>query len=408
MADKKTASPGSWGRAVDYLLGRNTLIGVASLMLLLISGFATWHGMRDFIIGVSTSPAASSPAAPRRHVVLQRLPCHHRRLRAHLPDVAVPARDVRRAAPLHRPARHLSALRVPRHLVDRLWLRLLVEPHRRRGGDAHGAFGLAAGCGRCRGRGRCAPRCGEGAARFRRHLVGKPDGARGNERRQLRHLIGGRARPALCRARKRARPDRVPAQQRADLVAGPRAGRYRIPAEERRAAPGDDRRRASAELRCHGEQHPHARPRHRRPLQRARQVDGDRDARDRGFGVGGAGTERVHLPRPDTGAAPDAGGRPGRSAGDAEPARGLVQRRPRRRRQRHQATVGEHRHLSVEPVRLHLVGRQDDGRDDAHGPADHRPRYDRVAGHHRHRPGPAGAGDPQSASGPRAGGRHRR
>ncbi|MGZ5851239.1 MAG: hypothetical protein ACXWJH_01550 [Hyphomicrobium sp.] len=64
MADKKTASPGSWGRAVDYLLGRNTLIGVASLMLLLISGFATWHGMRDFIIGVSTSPAASSQQLP--------------------------------------------------------------------------------------------------------------------------------------------------------------------------------------------------------------------------------------------------------------------------------------------------------------------------------------------------------
>jgi hypothetical protein len=41
--------------AIDYILGRNTLIGVASLMLLMISGFATWHGMRDFIIGVSTT-----------------------------------------------------------------------------------------------------------------------------------------------------------------------------------------------------------------------------------------------------------------------------------------------------------------------------------------------------------------
>ena len=64
MAEKKTASPSSWGRAVDYLLGRNTLIGVASLMLLLISGFATWHGMRDFIIGVSSSPAANSQQLP--------------------------------------------------------------------------------------------------------------------------------------------------------------------------------------------------------------------------------------------------------------------------------------------------------------------------------------------------------
>jgi hypothetical protein len=43
------------GRVVDYIIGRNTLIGVASLTLLVISGYATWHGMRDFIIGVSTS-----------------------------------------------------------------------------------------------------------------------------------------------------------------------------------------------------------------------------------------------------------------------------------------------------------------------------------------------------------------
>jgi hypothetical protein len=53
-----------WGRATDYLLGRNTLIGIASIMLLLIAGFATWHGMRDFIIGVSTSPAGSSQELP--------------------------------------------------------------------------------------------------------------------------------------------------------------------------------------------------------------------------------------------------------------------------------------------------------------------------------------------------------
>ena len=44
-----------WKRVGEYLLGRSTLIGIASLMLLLISGYATWHGMRDFIIGVSGS-----------------------------------------------------------------------------------------------------------------------------------------------------------------------------------------------------------------------------------------------------------------------------------------------------------------------------------------------------------------
>ena len=43
----------NWKRVSDYLLGRSTLIGIASLMLLFISGYATWHGMRDFIVGVS-------------------------------------------------------------------------------------------------------------------------------------------------------------------------------------------------------------------------------------------------------------------------------------------------------------------------------------------------------------------
>ena len=44
-----------WARTVDYIFGRNTLIGVASIMMLVISGYATWHGMRDFIVGVSTT-----------------------------------------------------------------------------------------------------------------------------------------------------------------------------------------------------------------------------------------------------------------------------------------------------------------------------------------------------------------
>lgn len=47
-------------RAVDYLLGRNTLIGIASFMLLLLSGYATWHGMRDFIVG--SASGLSKPA----------------------------------------------------------------------------------------------------------------------------------------------------------------------------------------------------------------------------------------------------------------------------------------------------------------------------------------------------------
>ena len=59
MADARTTTtPTGWARMADYLFGRNALIGLASLMLLLISGYATWHGMRDFIVGVSTSSAA--------------------------------------------------------------------------------------------------------------------------------------------------------------------------------------------------------------------------------------------------------------------------------------------------------------------------------------------------------------
>ena len=53
-----------WARVADYLLGRNTLIGVASFMLLIISGYATWHGMRDFIIGVSATPTSQGPVLP--------------------------------------------------------------------------------------------------------------------------------------------------------------------------------------------------------------------------------------------------------------------------------------------------------------------------------------------------------
>lgn len=61
MADTARPARGGLGRFVDYLLGRNTLIGLASLMLLLISGYATWHGMRDFIIGLSSSNATAEP-----------------------------------------------------------------------------------------------------------------------------------------------------------------------------------------------------------------------------------------------------------------------------------------------------------------------------------------------------------
>jgi hypothetical protein len=52
--DKTVTRRVDWKQVGDYLLGRSTLIGTASLMLLMISAYATWHGMHDFILGVST------------------------------------------------------------------------------------------------------------------------------------------------------------------------------------------------------------------------------------------------------------------------------------------------------------------------------------------------------------------
>ena len=61
MSEASIAQASPWTRTVDYIFGRNTLIGVASIMLLIISGYATWHGMRDFIVGVATT--SNKPAA---------------------------------------------------------------------------------------------------------------------------------------------------------------------------------------------------------------------------------------------------------------------------------------------------------------------------------------------------------
>lgn len=58
MAERNRGAGAGVGRVVDYILGRNTLIGLASLMLLVISGYATWSGMHDFIVGVSQTPGS--------------------------------------------------------------------------------------------------------------------------------------------------------------------------------------------------------------------------------------------------------------------------------------------------------------------------------------------------------------
>ena len=48
----------------DYFFGRNLAIGIATLMLLTISGYATWSGMNDFIVGVSATTAAAGREIP--------------------------------------------------------------------------------------------------------------------------------------------------------------------------------------------------------------------------------------------------------------------------------------------------------------------------------------------------------
>jgi hypothetical protein len=73
MAEAASKPSKIWRRRLDYIFGRNTLIGVASLMLLFLSGYATWHGMRDFIIGVAatpTSPDAGPMSIPNDILVI--------------------------------------------------------------------------------------------------------------------------------------------------------------------------------------------------------------------------------------------------------------------------------------------------------------------------------------------------
>ena len=59
MSDGRADVLAKSAKFIDYLFGRNALIAIASFMLLCISGFATWSGMNDFIIGASTSGGAS-------------------------------------------------------------------------------------------------------------------------------------------------------------------------------------------------------------------------------------------------------------------------------------------------------------------------------------------------------------
>lgn len=62
MAEYVEPTSSRLGRFIDYLVGRNALIGIAALMLLCLSGYATWSGMNDFIVGVTSSPGSAQGA----------------------------------------------------------------------------------------------------------------------------------------------------------------------------------------------------------------------------------------------------------------------------------------------------------------------------------------------------------
>ena len=203
-------------------------------MLLLISGFATWHGMRDFIIGVSTSPAGQLARAAGRMSFSNDF----------LVIIVVFALTFLMWLALR------ETFAQGRRFTDRLitfplyvflaiwsigfgygfWWSLIAGEEATR----TGLSGLQQDARRRRQRGRGAARCGEGRPRRRRHLVRDADGARGNERRLVRHVLGRRSRPALCRARRRARSDHVAARRRAELVDQAGADRHRVAAAERR------------------------------------------------------------------------------------------------------------------------------------------------------------------------------
>jgi hypothetical protein len=131
MADASAVKPPFWARALDYVLGRNTLIGIAEIMLLLISGYATWHGMRDFIVGVSTSSAKPGGGFSLSDDLLVIM------VVVALTFLMWLMLHLRGEAAAALPAGVVSAVCLPGAVVDRFRLRLLVEPDLRRRGNAN-------------------------------------------------------------------------------------------------------------------------------------------------------------------------------------------------------------------------------------------------------------------------------
>ena len=259
-------------------MGRNTLIGVASLMLLIISGFATWHGMRDFIIGVSSTPTGQGQLLPGGMSVSNDV----------LVIVVVSALTFLMWLMLR------ETFGAQRHLRERLitfplyvflaiwsigfgygfWWSLISGEEATRTGlaglqeDARDASAVIA--------------ARLDAVRAQLDSVvswsDEPDGARGNQRGELRGHVRRRQGPALQRPPRRARFRHHAARRDEALLARPGRGRRGGAAQDRGGPYRRHRRGAPESLRSQGVGDPRPGTQHRRALQPARQVDGRRDA----------------------------------------------------------------------------------------------------------------------------------
>ena len=286
MADARTTSLSGVARVADYLFGRNTLIGIATLMLLAISGYATWSGMHDFIIGVSSAPETQP-------------------------------RDMPGGFSLNRDA---FVIAIVATLTFLMWLALRETFGAQRRiterlvtfplyvflalwsiGFGYGFWwSLIAGNEATRtsiSRLQEDARDAAGAVAARLQAVrAQLDGVTNWSESQLRHRIECRPRPALQCAARRARPGQGVARRHRPRLDRPGAGRPRSIAQERRPAGGRHARRAPAALRRQGGRDPRHRPRHRGAQQRARRLDRRRHARARREGLDRAEPGGLFLP----------------------------------------------------------------------------------------------------------------
>ena len=388
-----------WGRVADYLFGRNTLIGIASFMLLIISGYATWHGMRDFIIGVSSTPTSQGQSLPGgmsisndvlvivvvvaltflMWLMLRETFGAKRRLRERLITFPlyvflaiwsigfgygfwwslISGEEATRTglAGLQEDARDASAVVAARLDAVRGQLDSVVswsDSQMAREETSGGSCGTPSGAGR---------------------------GPLYNARRSVRDSIST-LRDGMTRSWLEPVQADVEQLKQSAAALGGSTVEERQRAFEARAS--DIRGRA------------------RNIAARSNQLGRSTAAEMRALASAVAdrpGRRRVLLLRSDARRAAAAGRGAGRAAGGAQAARGGLQRRPGRRRQRGQEPVAQHRRLFLEPRGLRVLRRQAGGRPHRQRRADHRPRPDRAARHHRHRSRAAGAGHRQSAAG---------